>query len=134
MWLNKWSIIYATSFKNNLIDQFLTSLAIAASFSTIMAFSPSAFYVGGLNPSFSYIWSASTAYILSDYLAPTVAPKSASAAAAGTTGSTISSCCCYCCSPSFGSSYYWMSYSPPSKICPSSICSWFSYCIFSCCI
>jgi len=56
-----------------------------------MAFSPSAFYVGGLYPSFSYICSASTVCILSDYLAPTVAPRSASAAAAGTTGSTISS-------------------------------------------
>ena len=56
-----------------------------------MAFSPSTFYVGGLYPSFYYICSASTVCILSDYLAPTVFPKSASAAAAGTTGSKISS-------------------------------------------
>ena len=52
-----------------------------------MAFSPSTFYVGGLYPSLSYICSPSTVCILSDYLAPTVAPRSASAAAAGTTGS-----------------------------------------------
>jgi len=57
--------------KASSIDSFLTSSAIDASFSTIIAFSPSTFYVAG---SSSYICSG--CYIFSSSLASIVAAKS----------------------------------------------------------
>jgi hypothetical protein len=63
----------------------------SVSFSTIIFFSPSAFFVFSI---FSYIPYASAPYILSPCLAPTVADKSASAATAGITGYTASSLFC----------------------------------------